>query len=85
MRDIRGPEPDLAEFESAVALESEMKLQEKKLEDQGLRDISIPEVQRSELDSAVVLENEVKPQGGKKRRGKQEDTRKRLAEVMQAS
>lgn len=83
IRDIRGPEPHLAEFESAVALESEMKLQEKR-GDQGLRDISEPKSQRAKPDSTAVLENEGKIQEGKKRRGKQEDTRKRLAEVMQA-
>jgi len=78
IRDIRGPEPHLAEFESAAALESEMKLKEKR-GDQGLRDICIPEEQQDKPDSVVVLAQEEK-----KRRGKQEDTRKRLAEVMRA-
>ncbi|MGN7170588.1 hypothetical protein ACTHSJ_32470 [Paenibacillus cellulositrophicus] len=60
-----------------------MKLKEKR-GDQGLRDIRIPKAQRDKPDSVVVLENEVKPKEEKKRRGKQEDTRKRLAEVMRA-
>ncbi|MBB3127070.1 transcriptional pleiotropic regulator of transition state genes [Paenibacillus rhizosphaerae] len=83
MRDIRCPKPHLAEFESAVALESEIMLQEKKMGEE-LRNINTPTAQWVKPGSGVVLENEVKLQEEKKRRGKQEDTRKRLAEVMRA-
>ncbi|MEK5645930.1 MULTISPECIES: AbrB/MazE/SpoVT family DNA-binding domain-containing protein [Paenibacillus] len=47
-----------------------------------LRDIRGPEPHLAKLESAIALDSEVKPQEEKKTRGKQVDTRKRLAEVM---